>query len=233
MSECTPMMAGFRSRLVRLIHEQCEGKYTRLARRAGIPTSTMQSFIHSAKHLPGGEQLLRLAEALGVSLDYLATGQEVARPAELLAHPVVFTSGLTPPLGNATTVAIPLFRCGCPDACPLTEPVPPVAAAWSEAIFPATLLARYEHHRLLAIQVGQGLASPEWPEGTQLVVDWEARTPRWAAVSLLHTDTRCRLGHVVQSGERWIFADRVAATPELLLLDAIILGTIVALMMPT
>ena len=28
-------------------------------------------YIHFAKHLPGGENLLRLAEALGVSVDYL------------------------------------------------------------------------------------------------------------------------------------------------------------------
>ncbi len=233
MRTCTPMMAGFRQRLLRLIDERCEGKYTRLARRAGIPTSTMQNLIHSAKHLPGGEQLIRIAQALGVSVNYLATGEEVVRPAELLAHPVVFTSGFTPPLGNATHVAIPLFRCGCPDACPLTEPVPLVAAAQSLVVFPANMLASYDHHRLLAIQVGQGLHTPEWPEGAQLVVDRDARTPRWEAVSLLHTETQCRLGHAVRLGERLMFADRMAATPELLVTNTIILGTIVALMMPT
>ncbi len=66
-----------------------------------------------------------------------------------------------------------------------------------------------------------------------MVVDWDARTPRWEAVSLVHTESQCRLGHDVRSGERVLFADRVAATPELLAPNSIILRTIVALMMST
>lgn len=179
MSECTPMMTRFRRRLLQLIRERCEGKYTCLARRAGIPVSSMEHTIHSAKHVPGGEQLIRLAQALGVSVDYLATGEATVRPADLLAHPVILTDGRTPPFGHATDIAIPVFRCGCPNACPLTEPVPPVAAAQSTVIFPVDMVGGYEHHRLIAIQVGQGLDSAEWPEGARLVVDWDARTPRW------------------------------------------------------
>ena len=36
----------------------------------------MQHVVHFGKHLPGGEQLLRPAEALGVSVDYLASAEE-------------------------------------------------------------------------------------------------------------------------------------------------------------
>ncbi len=78
MSECTPMMVGFRRRLLGLINERCGGHYTLLARRAGIPVSSMQHVVRQGKHLPGGEQLLRLAAALGVSVDYLTSGQEAA-----------------------------------------------------------------------------------------------------------------------------------------------------------
>ncbi len=224
----TPMIAGFRRRLQRLIQAQVEGRYTRLARRAGIPTSTMQHYVHSAKHLPGGEHLIRLAEALGVSVDYLATGREVVRPTGLLAHPVVLTHGFTPPLGNATHVAIPVFRCGCPDACPLTEQVPPVAAARSRVILEADLLSMHRDHRLIGLQVDADLQCYEWPEGARLVVDWDARLPQWEAVSLIHSDGRCQLGHLAQTNNRLLFANRVEDTPQLVAGERRILGTIVA-----
>ena len=75
-------VAGFRRRLVQLITERCEGKYTVLARRAGIAVSTMEHYIHQAKGLPGGAHLLRLAAVLGVSAEYLGTGRERARSPE-------------------------------------------------------------------------------------------------------------------------------------------------------
>jgi hypothetical protein len=69
-------MTGFRRRLHELIADQCEGKYTWLAQRAGIPVSSLQYCLHHARHFPGGDQLLRLADVLGVSVDYLLTGRE-------------------------------------------------------------------------------------------------------------------------------------------------------------
>ena len=75
-------VAGFRRRLVQLIAERCEGKYTVLARRAGIAVSTLEHYIHQAKGLPGGAHLLRLAAVLGVSAEYLGTGRERARSPE-------------------------------------------------------------------------------------------------------------------------------------------------------
>ncbi len=87
----------FRRRLLRLIDEQYNGKYTWLARRAGIPTSSMQHIIHDAKRLPGGEMLLRLAEALGVSVHSLVTGEETVRPADLRPPRSAWDSGADSP----------------------------------------------------------------------------------------------------------------------------------------
>ena len=72
-------VAGFRRRLMQLIEDHCDGKYTHLARRAGLAVSTLQHYVHHAKRLPGGAHLLRLAAALGVSAEYLGSGREVAR----------------------------------------------------------------------------------------------------------------------------------------------------------
>ncbi len=80
MRRPTRKMAEFRRRLVRLIDQQDEGLYTRAARRARIPVSSMQHILHNGKYLPGGEQLLRLAEAFGVSVEYLVTGREALPP---------------------------------------------------------------------------------------------------------------------------------------------------------
>ncbi len=90
-------VAGFRRRLVQLIAERYDGKYTVLARRAGIPVSTLEHYLHQAKKLPGGAHLLRLAAALGVSAEYLGTGREVARSPE--AHRTRRDESL-PPLGS-------------------------------------------------------------------------------------------------------------------------------------
>ena len=78
---------GFRRRLLGLIEERFAGRYTALARRAGVPVSTMEHYIHLAKRLPGGEHLLRLAEALDVSVQYLVSGEHAVRPTVILANP--------------------------------------------------------------------------------------------------------------------------------------------------
>ncbi len=66
----------FRRRLRVLIADRFEGKYSLLARRAGIPISSLQYCLHHATRFPGGDHLLRLATALGVSVDFLLSGQE-------------------------------------------------------------------------------------------------------------------------------------------------------------
>ena len=107
-----------------------------------------------------------------------------------------------------------------------------MAAAQARAIFPADLLARYQHHRLLAIQIGPGLDSPEWPAGARLVVDWDMRTPRWEMVTLFHAEGRCHLGHLGQSADRLFCASRPDGPPQLLAPEAMVLGTIVAALLP-
>ena len=69
---------AFRRRLLQLIDERFEGRYTALAQRAGIPVSSMQHCVHTAKHLPGGEHLMRMAVALGVTVHELITGDKEA-----------------------------------------------------------------------------------------------------------------------------------------------------------
>jgi len=56
-------MEGFRRRLRQLIDAQFEGKYTWLARRAGVPVSSLQHILHPAKHFPSGDQLLQRGDA--------------------------------------------------------------------------------------------------------------------------------------------------------------------------
>ena len=173
-----PMLA-FRRRLLRLIDEQLDGRYTALARRAGIPVSTMQHYIHTAKHLPGGEHLLRLAAALGVTVEQLASGpagvRPAARPAPLL--PTVGPPRQPPPAGPATHLNLPVFHCRCPEACPLTEAVPSVAAAHARVVLPAAMLAPRQYHRLLGIEVGPRLPCADWPRGALLTLDWDDRVP--------------------------------------------------------
>jgi len=67
---------AFRQRLRQLILERHEGRYSRLARRAQMPLSSLQHILHQAKRFPGGAQLLRLATALEVSVDFLLTERE-------------------------------------------------------------------------------------------------------------------------------------------------------------
>ncbi len=224
-------ITAFRRRLQRLIDEQCEGQYTRLARRAGIPVSSMEHIMLTAKRLPGGDQLLRLAAALGVTVQDLVTGEEAGRPAGRLARPVPGArQGNEPPA--PTTLTLPVFRCGCPAACPLLAAVPPEPAARSTLLLAADLVARHRNHRLLAIQVDPGLPCAEWPEGARLVVDWEARTPQWEALALIHTEGRCQLGHLSRIEHFLFFASRVDGDFRVIEEPWKILGTIVAAVTP-
>ena len=205
---------AFRRRLLQLIDERFEGRYTALAQRAGIPVSSMQHCVHTAKHLPGGEHLMRMAVALGVTVHELITGDAAGRPE---AAP-----------GPAAHVSLPVFRCICPGPCPLAEPVPPVAAAHARAVVPIALLRRYRAHRFVAVEVTPQLPGAGWRVGAQLVVDWDARAPRWTALALLHDGGHCRLGHVAPSGDRLLFAARPDAAPALVSPEGRILGTVVA-----
>jgi hypothetical protein len=61
------------------------GGNTRVAQRAGIPLGTLNSYLRGRDMKAG--QLIRLAEATGVSLEWLATGAGSMRAGELPATP--------------------------------------------------------------------------------------------------------------------------------------------------
>jgi Cro/C1-type helix-turn-helix DNA-binding protein len=221
----TPIGA-FRRHLKRLIDEQYDGHWTRLARRAGIPVTTLQHLLYHAKHLPGGEHLLRLAEALGVSVQDLVSGE--APPANPRPPRPIRRPRRAPPGGEVTHVVIPLFRCGCPGACPLTEEGPAMAAAVSRLVLGGDLLPDHRGHRLIGVQVDAGLPCSTWPAGTQLVVDWDARTPPWEALALIQADGRCALGHLTPVGHLLLFGSEAEGEFRVIGEPWRILGTIVA-----
>ena len=224
-----PIIA-FRRRLLRLIDEQFQGRYTALAHRAGIPISTMQHYVHSAKRLPGGEHLVRLAAALGMTVQALLSDPEGVRPADHPAPltPLVLAPQPAPPVAPGPHLSLPVFHCGCPGACPLTAAVPPLAAADARVVLAAARVARRRYHRLVGLEVGPGLPCADWRAGAHLVLDWDDRRPRWRALQLLHDAGRCRLGHVTASGDRLLFAARPDAAPALVSPTGRVLGTIVA-----
>ena len=156
----------------------------------------MQHIVHDAKHQSGGEPLQKLASALGVTAQYLSTGDEAVRPADCPtpSRPPVRPRRVSPGRGDAPHLTIPLFACGCPGPRPLTAAVPPLAAARARVVVGADLVANHQTHRLIALQVTPGLPCAEWPVGAQLVVDWDARTPTREALALVHTGGRCALG---------------------------------------
>lgn len=202
----------FRRRLRQLIDARFDGKYTLLAKRAGIPISSMQHYVHLAKRLPGGEHLLRLAEACGVSVQYLASGEEVL-PAGDLAH-----------------LTIPLVRCACPGVCPLAAAVPATAAP--QIVVERALVAAHATGCLVAVPVTPEMPCPGWPTGARVVVDGDARQPRWERVTLVHAEGRCQLGHVAHTDRGLLFAGSRDRAPRLLADESRILGTVIIVMAP-
>ena len=221
---------AFRRRLLRLIDEQYDGRYTILARRAGVPITTMQHYVHTAKRLPGGEHLMRLAAALGVTVEQLVAGPAGVRPT---ARPVpripVIQFGDDLPV--TPSLAIPVFRCGCPGACPLTGVLPPVTPAISTVLLPAEMLPTHQDRRLIALQVGAGLEAAEWPGGSRLVMDADARTPPWEALAVIHIEGRCQVGHLTQLEGACLVGARIDDC-RMIMEPGRILGTIVAVVAP-
>ena len=130
-----------------------------------------------------------------------------------------------------TVLTIPVFRCGCPAACPLTDTVPPEGAAASTVGVPVGILPRHRDQRLIALQVGDSLQSSEWPDGARLVMDADARTPPWEALALIHTEGRCQLGHLTQVEDALLFGARIDDC-RVIMEPGRILGTIIALVAP-
>lgn len=198
---------AFRARLADLIHSQCDGRYTILARRAGIPVSTMQHYVHHAKRLPGGEHAVRLARALGVTTDYLLAGEESIRPSDRLAHPAAVVPA---PRGREEhaeledQISVVVLECGCPRGCPFAAPLPPVRATRARVLLPADLVPATRvprRHRLVGVRLTRQLASEGWPAGTRLILDWDARNPTGNHPFLFRQNGHCRLGRLHRSGD--------------------------------
>ncbi len=198
---------AFRARLAALLRSRCDGRYTVLARRAGIPVSTMEHYIHKAKHLPGGEHVVRLARALGVTTDYLLAGEASIRPSDLLAHPVAVGQaprGRAEHAGLEPQISVAVFECGCPRGCPFAAPLPPVRSTRARALVPVDLVPRW--HRLVGLRLTGRLAPDGWSAGTRLILDWDARNPTGNHPFLFRQHGQCRLGRLHRSGDGPIIA---------------------------
>jgi hypothetical protein len=225
-------ITSFRRRLLRLINERFDGRYTYLAQRAGIPISSLEHCIHEATRLPGGDHLLRMAHALEVTVHFLVTGEDPARPAD---GPPRFVPGVRPTTEppTRTPLTIPVFVCTCPDACPLTQSVPPRTAARSTMVLERDLVGPHNPRHLIAVAVTPGCPASEWRPGTRLVVAWGVRPSQWEALALIHAEGRCQWGHLKQVEDVLFFADEPEGDFRILPAgDWTILGTAVAVVAP-
>ena len=223
---------SFRKRLNDLLHERFEGKYTVLAKRAGIPISSMQHYIHTAKHLPGGEHLQRMADACGVTVDYILSGAQTVRPADLFSKPVqVVKAGGREGAELERQVSVPLFRCTCPKECAFREDVPPVAKARSRVVIPTDMIVHHNYHRLVGVLLEGHLRGGAWGEDGRCVIDWDVRTPDWERVSFYFDGAKHHFGRVKSTEHGLLASDWTGqASPTVLPKDAKILGRVVAVL---
>jgi len=80
----------FIKRLQIIINKKFNGKNRRLSLAAKIPTSTLESYMNGTS-VPGGEILLKLSRAAGVSIEYLLTGENY-KPHQLCEPPAVYNT---------------------------------------------------------------------------------------------------------------------------------------------
>jgi transcriptional regulator with XRE-family HTH domain len=66
---------SFRENL-REILEQCDMQQKELAAQAGISLRGLESYLREDSSLPSVDRAVRIAQALGVSVEYLVTGSE-------------------------------------------------------------------------------------------------------------------------------------------------------------
>jgi len=76
---------AFRDNL-RLAMEFSDVRSKELAAKTGIKLSTLKTYLGSQAKIPSAETAVRLAQALGVSVEYLVTGESAAAPAADLPH---------------------------------------------------------------------------------------------------------------------------------------------------
>ncbi len=193
---------AFRGRLVQLIRTRFDGRYSVLAHRAGIPVSTMEHYIHRAKHMPGAEHVGHMADALGVTTDLLIHGRTSLLPQDLMAHPVVLEQNqMGEADGLERQIAIPVFDCTCPSPdCVFWRDPLPIGSTRMRVMVPADLLPIW--YRLVGLRIAEPLGSFGWKVGTRLVLDWSGRSPTFCGEwYLFKLDGRCHLGRIHQSPE--------------------------------
>ena len=217
---------AFRRRLDALLHEKFQGHYTLLAKRAGIPISSMQHYMHTAKHLPGGEHLLRLAEALDTTADFLLTGIHSVRPQDLLSTPVnVVKAGGTPTNPQDKQLSVPVFSCTCPKTCILSGGVPDPRRAIGRLVVPVDMVRAAHLHRLIGIALHEGLMANG--QTGRAVVDWDSRAVTAQEKLYLYFDGRQhRIGPLRKDGDTILVVSPASVLPS----DAEILGCVCAIL---
>ena len=228
MDRSAPITA-FRTRLSGLLDEKFDGQYTVLAKRAGIPTSTMQHYIHTAKHLPGGEHLMRIAQACGTTVDYLVSGMATVRPEDLLTHPVSIVKAKgDQPAAADRQLSVPAFACTCPKRCVLTDDVPSPRHANGRIVIPEELVRSQHYHRLISVILTKDLL-PRSPDG-RAIIDWDARTVEEAPAPFLFFDgTRHRIGPLRNDKDTLLLVEPATVLPD----TAQVLGRMVAVLTKT
>ncbi len=231
MSAVRTPVEEFRKRLNDLLQERFEGKYTVLAKRAAIPVSSMQHYMHFSKHMPGSEHLQRLAEALGCTTDFLITGAQTVRPIDLLSKPIPVTKGEGQEIERQ--LSVPVFRCTCPKDCPFSEDVPQVAKARSRVVVPTDMVSKHNFHRLIGVALDGHLKRAAWGEAGRLVINWDMRTPDFAKNVFFFDGTKHQVGHIKETEGGFLATDWNGQSPTVLPKTAKILGHVVAMVTAT
>ncbi len=226
----TPVEA-FRKRLNDLLQERFEGKYTVLAKRSGIAVSSMQHYMHHSKHMPGSEHLQRIAEALGCTTDFLISGAQTVRPADLLSKPIPVAKAEGQELERQ--LSVPVFRCTCPKDCVFEENVPPVAKSRTRVVIPTDMVTKHNFHRLIGVMLDGHLKRAAWGEEGRLVIDWDLRTPNFEKNVFYFDGTRHMVGRVKETEAGLLGTDWNGQSPTVLPKTAKILGHVVAMVTAT
>jgi hypothetical protein len=215
----------FRIRLNDLLLEKFEGHYTLLAKRAGIPVSSMQHYMHTARHLPGGEHLVRIAHALDTTVDFLLSGIHSVRPQDLLSTPVNVVKASGPQAQESDRqLSVPVFRCTCPKTCPLSESVPDVQRATGRMVVPVELVRSNHFHRLVGIQADEGMLASG--QVGRAIVDWDNRKVGAQERTYLYFDGKHQMGTLRNDGDTTLLLNPASVFPG----SATILGCMVALL---
>ena len=66
-----------RERIIQSMRERCIDSMAELERRAGVPSGTMRNM--GQGHMPSMDKVRKIANVLGVSVDYIVNGTEITQ----------------------------------------------------------------------------------------------------------------------------------------------------------